>query len=133
MLILSSITIGSFGAFTEMQPLAIAEPSITISPAPTLLVPGMAGLCAVRADLVNLTLLMAIPRFRGAEWRLRQVRHRPARHPADQEACYPRCRPSCPAHRADGPRARDRWDREWRTDHTSTGCCQAAYRTERAR
>src|SRR5690606_18959866 len=79
MLMLSSITIGSLGASIEMHPPASAEPSITITPAVALRFPMIQGLCARRAGLVKFALLMAFPRFRGAEWRVHREPVRPVR------------------------------------------------------
>src|SRR5690606_356467 len=102
MLMLSSITIGSFGAFTEIQPLASAEPSTAITPAVTLRFPIKRGLCAWLADLVNLAVFMAFPRFRGAEWHLHRVVY--LARTGGPEASHPRCRPHCRGHREGGLR-----------------------------
>jgi hypothetical protein len=56
---LSSITIGLSGAFTEMHPPARPQPNIAITPAQIRLVPLIGTLCASRAGLVNLSAFMA--------------------------------------------------------------------------
>src|SRR5690554_2796427 len=123
MLIFSSITIGSLGASTVMQPAASAEPSIAIVPAVTLRFP-MSGLCAVRTDLVKFALLMAVPRFRGAEWRIHRRESLLAKQAAAPAASHRHFRSGCLAHLGAALRGPTRSDPGSRTDRTSSECRQ---------